>query len=222
MIDLMTAMRRRHSVRAYQERAIESELAAQLQDFIDELNQESGLNIQMVLDEPTAFSGPLAHYGSFKNCNNYFAICAANGLDEQIGYFGEKLVLRVQQLGLNTCWVALTCNKRKVRCHPKTGERLQIVISFGYGVHDGAPHKNKPIERQCRYEEAQMPEWFASAMKAARMAPTATNQQKFHFTLLQGDKVQAKHLLGPCAKIDLGIVKYHFELGAGDHAFEWV
>ena len=67
-----------------------------------------------------------------------------------------------------------------------------------------------------------MPEWFAAAMKAARMAPTAVNQQKFHFTLLEGDRVRAKHLLGPCAKIDLGIAKYHFELGAGDHPFEWV
>lgn len=221
-MDLMKAMRMRHSVRAYQDRPIEPETVDALNTYIAQLNEESRLNIQLTLNEPTAFTGPLAHYGSFKNCTNYFTICAANGRDEEIGYFGEKLVLYAQQLGLNTCWVALTCNKRRVRHTCRRGEKLQIVISVGYGVHHGAPHKNKPLERQCSFEGETMPEWFAAAMKAVRMAPTAINQQKFHFALLDGDRVKARHLIGPCAKIDLGIAKYHFELGAGDHPFAWV
>ena len=222
MKDIMSAMRERHSVRAYLDRPIESETQMQLQAFIDELREKSGLNIQMVLDEPTAFSGTLAHYGSFKNCKNYFVICSENGRDEEIGYFGEMLVLRAQQLGLNTCWVALTYNKRRVKVKCAKGEKIQIVIAVGYGEHRGAPHKNKAIESQCSYPGDEMPAWFASAMKAARMAPTAVNQQKFHFTLLDEHHVHAKHMLGPCAKMDLGIVKYHFELGAGDHTFDWV
>ncbi len=222
LMDLMKAMRTRHSVRAYQDRPIERETVDALEAYIAQLNEESGLHIQLTLNEPTAFTGPLAHYGSFKNCSNYVAICAANGRDEEIGYFGERLVLYAQQLGLNTCWVALTCNKKKVRCSCRKGEKLQIVISIGYGIHGGVPHKNKPLERQCSYVGETMPEWFATAMRAVRMAPTAINQQKFHFALLDGDRVKARHLLGPCAKIDLGIAKYHFELGAGDHPFEWV
>ena len=220
-MDVMKAMKLRHSVRAYEDRPIEQEIVEALNAYIDRLNDESGLNIGLTLDEPTAFTGPLAHYGSFKNCKNYITVCAENGRDEDIGYFGEKLVLYAQQLGLNTCWVALTCNKRRVRHTCRKGERLQIVISVGYGAHSGVPHKNKPLEKQCSYEGETMPEWFAAAMKAVRMAPTAVNQQRFHFALLDGDRVKARHLVGPCAKIDLGIAKYHFELGAGEHPFEW-
>ena len=57
-------------------------------------------------------------------------------------------------------------------------------------------------------------------MEAALLAPTAINQQKFHFTL-DGDTVRAKAGLGPCAKIDLGIVKCHFEIGAQDGDWKW-
>ena len=46
------------------------------------------------------------------------------------------------------------------------------------------------------------------------LAPTAVNQQKFLFTL-NGDEVTAKATGGVYSRIDLGIVKYHFEVGSG-------
>ena len=57
-------------------------------------------------------------------------------------------------------------------------------------------------------------------MEAALLAPTAMNQQKFVFTL-NGNQVSAKAGLGFYSKIDLGIVKYHFEIGAGENTFQW-
>lgn len=32
---------------------------------------------------------------------------------------------------------------------------------------------------------------------------------------------RARARFGPCSKIDLGIVKYHFEVGAGKENFKW-
>ena len=60
--------------------------------------------------------------------------------------------------------------------------------------------------------------WFENGMDYAMRAPTAINQQKFLITLKDG-KVSFKSFFGPCHKIDLGIVKYHFELGTkkADH-----
>ena len=46
------------------------------------------------------------------------------------------------------------------------------------------------------------------------------NQQKFLFTL-DGSKVSAKAGMGFYTKLDLGIVKYHFEIGAGRENFRW-
>jgi hypothetical protein len=76
------------------------------------------------------------------------------------------------------------------------------------------------METLCKVKNGEMPEWFRSAMNAVMLAPTAVNQQKFHFTL-DGNKVIAKTLLGFYAKIDLGIAKCHFEIGAGDADYVW-
>ena len=52
------------------------------------------------------------------------------------------------------------------------------------------------------------------------LVPTAMNQQKFHFTL---DKniATAKAGLGFYTKLDLGIVKCHFEIGAQGADWNW-
>ena len=99
------------------------------------------------------------------------------------------------------------------------GERLQIVIAIGYGETQGVAHKNKPLESFYK-AEGETPDWFKAGMKAALLAPTAMNQQKFFFTL-KDNTVAAKAGLGFYAKMDLGIVKYHFELGAGKDSFRW-
>ena len=66
-----------------------------------------------------------------------------------------------------------------------------------------------------------MPDWFRKGMEAAQLAPTAVNQQKFLFTLSDGNTVTAKAIGGFYDKVDLGIVKYHFEIGAGKENFSW-
>lgn len=220
-MDIMEAMKARHSVRRYKEEPIEPEKVKQLQNAIDAINAEKGLNIQLVTNEPNAFTGAMASYGHFSGCSNYIAICAKNGRTEEIGYYGEELVLLAQMLGLNTCWVALTFSKGKTKFTCNKGERLQVVISLGYGVHNGREHKNKTLSELCTVN-GEMPEWFKNAMDAVLLAPTAMNQQKFHFTLIDDNKVKAKALFGPYSKMDLGIAKYHFELGAGGHDFEWI
>ena len=64
------------------------------------------------------------------------------------------------------------------------------------------------------------PDWFLRGVDAALLAPTAMNQQKFMFRLENG-RVSARAGLGFYSKVDLGIAKYHFELGAGKANFQW-
>ena len=218
-MDLLQAMKERHSVRAYADRPLAAETAAELERFIEELNRESGLHIQLVKNEPKAFDSFLAHYGKFSGVSNYFALVGKDNreLDELCGYYGEKLVLFAQTLGLNTCWVALTYKKIPSAFRVEAGEKLGIVISVGYGINGG---KMRPCKRaeEVSNVTADSPAWFKEGVAAALLAPTAVNQQKFRFTL-RGDKVEAKILpFAFCRGFDLGIVKYHFELGSGkDH-----
>ena len=214
-MDISEAIKERHSVRAYTDKKIEGEVLFALENKIAEINGESGLNVQLVLNEEKAFGGIMARYGKFSGVKNYIAMVGKKGADlsEKVGYYGQKLVLFAQTMGLNTCWVALTYKKVKTAYKIEEGEKLALVIAIGYGATQGVPHKSKSINAVSNAGE-DSPEWFVNGVKAALLAPTATNQQKFFFTLKDGE-VTAKPGLGFYAKVDLGIVKYHFELGSG-------
>lgn len=221
-MELWQAMELRHSVRSYEETSIDKGTKEKLAAMIETCNQESGLHMQLVTEEPQAFSSFMAHYGKFSGVRNYIALVGkkGTGMDEICGHYGEKIVLYAQQLGLNTCWVAMTYKKVKGVFKVTTGEKLYVVIAIGYGKSQGVPHKSKAMELVCK-TNGEMPEWFQRGVEAALLAPTAMNQQKFLFTL-DGRNVSARAGKGFYSKIDLGIVKYHFEIGAGAENFQWV
>lgn len=128
-------------------------------------------------------------------------------------------MLLAQTLGLNTCWVALTYRKGRSRCQVGQDEKLVCVIALGYGTTQGEAHTSRAVTALCRVDEP-MPEWFRLGMEAALLAPTAMNQQRFRFTL-SGGAVRGESTGGFYSRVDLGIVKYHFELGAGKENFQW-
>lgn len=214
-------MKARHSVRSYNEKAINESVVQILQRLINECNNESGLNIQLFIDEPNAFDSKMASYGKIKNVKNYLALVGRKekNLQEKIGYYGEKIVLKATELGLGSCWVAMTYSKGKCAAKVEEDEKLVVVISLGYFDKDGVAHKGKSIEKLSRVS-GDMPKWFIKGMEAVQLAPTAMNQQKFIFSL-DGNKVTATPGMGFYTKVDLGIGKYHFELGAGKENFDW-
>lgn len=139
-MDIKQAMEARHAVRSFTDKKIDDSIRDELTAHAEQYSKDGGIDLKLVFDEPNAFGGSSPHYGSFKNCKNYIAIFAKPDSDEKIGYYGEKLVLQAQLLGLNTCWVALTYSKNKVAAQPAQGEKLQIVIALGYGDTQGVPH----------------------------------------------------------------------------------
>ena len=182
--------------------------------MIEEINNSTGLHIQIFFDEPKCFDSMMAHYGKFAGVQNYIALVGKKSpdLDEKLGYYGEKIVLEAQSLGLNTCWVAMTHGRSMADI--LKNEKQICLISIGYGATQGVPHKSKPLQELCNYTP-DMPAWFLGGMQAALLAPTAMNQQKFFFELLPDNTIKASCGRGFYTKLDLGIVKYHFEIGAG-------
>lgn len=220
-MSLQEAVTARHSVRQHTDQPIDNEAVAALQEKIQALNAESGLHIQLVTNEPQAFDSFMAHYGKFSGVRNYFALIGSgDNLYERCGYYGEQLVLLAQQLGLNTCWVGMTFKKIVNALDIQKGEKLAAVIALGYGQTQGVQHKSKTIS-DVAFCKGDMPDWFRRGVECALLAPTATNQQKFRFELA-GDKVHATTAWGFFTKMDLGIVKYHFEVGAEAGHDIWV
>ena len=226
---LQEAIQARHSVRAYKERPLADETVKVLGDKITELNQAGRLHMQLILNEPKAFQGTLAKYGKFRNVNNYIVMAGnkADDLDERVGYYGEQLVLLAQTLGLNTCWVGLSYSKVPGTYVLDEGEKIACYIAIGYGETQGVGHKIKTVEQVSNISEI-TPLWFKKGVEASLLAPTAVNQQKFSFEYIgmrnNRHQVRAKKgfsMIG-YTKMDLGIAKYHFEIGAGEANFEWV
>ena len=226
---LQEAIVARHSVRQYIEKPIEAEKIEELKALIEECNCEGGTHLQWGTDEPKAFAGGMAKYGKFSGISNYIAVVGKKGDDTLLGYYGEKVVIRAQMLGLNTCWVGLSFSKQPDSYQVLDGEKLFCVISLGYGANQGVQHPQKrtlaDVTDDCRTADhgKPLPAWFVRGVEAALLAPTAVNQQKFVFVLHDNNRVEAKakfSLIG-YAKLDLGIAKCHFEVGAGKENFEW-
>ncbi len=213
-MEILEIMKQRHSVRQYTNKPIEPEKRSVLNDLVNEINRETGLHIQIIYDDPSCFDSFMAHYGKFSGVRNYIALVGKKSpkSDEALGFYGEKLVLKAQELGLNTCWVALTHGKSKAVVNK--GEKSLCLISLGYGETQGTAHTSKPLKDVCNYTE-QMPEWFLNGMNAALLAPTAMNQQKFRLELLPNEAVKISCGKGFYTELDMGIVKYHFETVTG-------
>lgn len=225
---LLEAIDARHSVRRYISRPLEREVVDCLRAKIDECNSKGNLHIQLVLNEKKGFSGMLA-YGSFSGVENYIVMAGrrADDLDERVGYYGEQIVLLAQQLGLGTCWAGLSYRKVKGAYALDSEEKVACMISLGYPDDAGRKHKCKSVE-DVSNASVSTPEWFEQGVRAALKAPTAVNQQKFYIEYA-GVKdgrhcVRARRLFSVVGytSMDLGIVKLHFEIGAGKDNFEWV
>lgn len=273
-ISLMEAIEQRHSVRQYQDKPLPANVIAELADAIYACNEAGNLHIQLITNEPEAFAGGLAKYGKFSGVCNYIAMIGrkAPDLEERCGYYGERLVLLAQQMGLNTCWVGMTFLKKKTVYELAGDEKMVILIAIGYGETNGKPRKSKSFADVNR-TKGEIPTWYRRGVEAALLAPTAVNQQKFAFTYHPVSKravggsaefasgefsdeagamseeaaaeiaattktagtdvtgVVTSALPGVHAevdgfgffsKVDLGIVRYHFEVGAETEDFRWV
>ena len=193
-MDIKEAIRERHSVRYYKDEPISDEQRKELEALISQCNEESGLSMQLVVDDPECFDTLLAHYGMFKNVKNYIAVVGPKAMAD--------------------CWVAGTYKRGKCKAEVADNEKIVCVIAIGYGENQGTKHKSKPLAKICDIPEADMPVWFKNGVKAAMMAPTAMNQQKFRITLDRNDPVITAGK-GLMTGIDLGIVKYNFEAASG-------
>ena len=162
----------------YQDKPIPDEIRKQLKELTDQCNKEGELHIQIIYDEPDCFNSRMAHYGRFENCRNYIAMIGrkSQGLEERCGYYGEKIVLKAQELGLNTCWVALTHGKSKAVIAPD--EKEVIIIALGYGKTQGVARKSKDASAVSN-AAPDSPEWNALLAASTRIGPGGAGVSTF-------------------------------------------
>lgn len=236
---LLEAIQARHSVRKYKDAPIPEDVLRQLEEKIVQVNEEGCLHVQLVTNEPKSFKG-INSYGFFTGVQNYFVVagkknlehgssCQISDLDERAGYYGEQLVLLAQQLGLNTCWVGATYKKIPGTFTLEKDEKVVCYIALGYGETQGTSRKSKSPSEVSDASDL-TPKWYHAGVEAALLAPTAMNQQKFSIQFVAGRGIGGKckvsirptFSMAGYTKLDLGIVRLHFEIGAGVEHFDWV
>lgn len=238
-------IRARHSVREYLDKPLSGVQLAGLRRAVVEAEQKSGLDIQLVTDNPEVFQ-VVARFGLVRGASASIVFCAeGKDADEAIGYWGQRIVLTAQELGLNTCWCAI-CSRKKSKAVLRGDKKVRIVIAVGLGKTQGKERKTKPLSELCTVEGSSaaggvgagaeagasagagagadtLPVWFATAMEAAQLAPTAMNSQNFLITLrADGKTVSARATKeGAWSAIDLGIVRRNFEEAANETGADW-
>lgn len=208
------AIKERHSVRNYEAKKIEADKVEKIRAKIEELNKEGNLHLQFMVDAGKTYNKLFNKVAGLGSAPSVIACVGIDDetLEQRVGYYGEKLVLFIQELGLNTCWAG-TFNQKNIGAEVGDGEKLVISIAVGYGKDKGKPHKSKSPE-QVIEAKGDRPYWFNKGVDMALLAPTAINQQKFTIRLNEDESVDFVDKGGIFSQVDLGIVRCHFEIGA--------
>lgn len=247
---LLDAIDVRTSVRQYSDKALDDDLIGQLKSTINAINTISGLSIQLVTDDAAPFAEQNAS-GHFSNARNFIAVVGPKDdaeARERAGFYLERLLLTVTLKGLSSVWVAGSWDKaaaeKAVRI--KSSQELIVGAVIGYsadGIEKEPLSKRREAAAQRRAflsyddvaEPAEAPEWFRNGVAAALKAPTAMNRQNIRFTyealsdrttaFIDGTRPNAAGLADkePTGTdwLNLGIVKLHFQLGAGGGSWTW-
>lgn len=227
MTDLQ-AIEARASRRAYSGALTTSQMR-ELENYAAHQNLESGLSIKIMHDGSAAFNGITKSYGMFTGVHSLILLSgnrAQPNLRELCGYSGQRLVLHATKMGLGTCWVGGTFDRKYVASTLPESRELVAVITVGLvkgskGVVEKAvgriaAGRHKPESALYR-ADATPPEWFLQGVHMAAQAPSALNRQPVVFTLASGVATAGVETEDGFNLVDLGIAKLHFELGAHGH-----
>lgn len=232
-MNLKKAMEIRTSSRHYLGQPVAREQAEKLFALARELSSASGLNFHVVLESGEPFRGIRRSYGLLSGVRNYLLIAGKPGMPdflEKAGYYGERWLLEATMLGLGTCWVGGSYDKRALDIKLDPEEEPALVIVFGH-TPEREPFKDrllkKAMHRKSKGVEELLntngvpPNWVLEGMKYVALAPSAAHRQPVRFTC-SGDSVMAS-VPGKMnfEWVDLGIAKFHFQTGVGTGRWTW-
>ena len=114
-IQIIETIKRRRSVRTYQDKALEPDVREKLQRYMDSLENPFGQPVKKyMIDKKVVTEGErLGTYGLIKGANTFLGISVPDTDLAHVaaGYEFENLILEATALGLGTVWLAATFNR---------------------------------------------------------------------------------------------------------------
>ena len=228
-MSLLRAAQKRRSRRAFLNTPLPAQLVADIEKMVNEINATYGSNLQLVFDNGRAFEGIARNYGLLSGVRNFIGIVCKTGDavdEEKNGFAAELFVLKLEELGLNSCWIGLTYDKNMCPVNIGPDEELSCTIVFGqtkklnfreWLVGKFLHRTTKTTREFFVTTEKNLPDWFLQGIECARIAPSTQNLQPVLFHYINGE-VRAD-LLDGGSPVDVGIAKLHFCIGAGGGSF---
>ncbi len=226
--EMLAASAKRIARRSYNGQPLTETEVQQIQEILDEINAESGLNIELIADGAEAFENMTVGKALFKNVKSLFLLKGNKDLehlDEKCGYYGEKLVLEMTNMGLGTCIVGGTLDRSKFNI--PEDERFICTVLVGHvnkftfkeKVMRFFSHLGSKKVKDMLVSYHDVPDWVQNGMKEVVHAPSARNNQKTRFVnRSRGVKITTYEDY-KFDLVDMGIAKLHFEIGAGNGHF---
>ena len=181
------------------------------------------------------FKGAIGSYGKVKGARVFVAFIGDAkdpNILEKIGYFGESIILEATARGFGTCWVGGYFRPDIVSSVVSItgGEKIFAVTPVGYPLESYSreekwmrmfinAHKRLPATQLVTgLELEKWPDWVDEAIKVARLAPSAHNNQPWEFNIgfdtVTISVSQKRGKLKSFNRMDCGISLLHLELGA--------
>lgn len=243
---IINIIKKRTSVRTYEERVIDKETLQKLKCYISEINSTANINAKFMIVNNESNDNKIKSigtYGVISGANSFIiGIMEKNKNDAfEFGYLFEKIILFATDLGLSTCWLGGTFKKTDFEQFISLGENEFIPIVSPLGYKKGKPriidttmrvvagsNKRKPWN-ELFFDENLMPlvektvGLYATVLEMVRLGPSASNKQPWR-VVTDGSKFHFFLLRTKgygldsydLQKNDMGIAKCHFELSANE------
>lgn len=236
------AVRKRYSVRSYSEQEIEIEKIESLKKFINSLDNPFGnqVNFHYLDQKEIGEEQNLGTYGVIKGANKYIGttIKLEPMSLEALGYELEAVILYLAHLGLGTCWLGGTFNRKGFAnaMNISENELFPAITPYGYA----APKKHiKEIAMRKMIKADHRKEWeqlfykndfhtpltkdeagdFQFPLEIVRLGPSASNKQPWRIVIKDNnchfyenkEPGYSNAFSYDIQKIDLGIAAAHFD-----------
>ncbi|MEG0774610.1 nitroreductase family protein [Clostridium sp.] len=203
------AVKKRYSVRNYEEQEIEGDKRNAIEAFIKSLDNPLGSNVNFhYLDNKDIKNKEkLGTYGVIKGAKQYIGttIKLEPMALEALGYEMEAVMLYLAHLGIGTCWLGGTFDREGFAdaMKIKEGEVFPVITPYGYAT---ANKHEKEIEMRKMIQADHRKDWselfynndfqtlltkeeandVAFALEMVRLAPSASNKQPWRIVLKDG------------------------------------
>lgn len=250
MEKILDTIKQRYSVRNYIDKPIEKEKIQEIKDFFN-LNDIGpfGNKVRFEIIDTTDFDKDeiksLDTYGMIKGGDIYIAgvVNKSENNMEDFGYCMEKVILKLTQIGLGSCWMGGTFNRSNFakKINLKEDEVLPGITPIGYFADKKTVKENliRTIIGAKKRKSSQELFFdvnsstpldltkigkYADVLEAVRIGPSASNKQPWcvirdqegAYHIYLNENVVYNNAIAEIKiqNIDMGIAMCHFELAA--------